>query len=436
MGRFNAKQFLARSQNNHYGAVTAGLGRGQVIEEKKAFVDLGYSKQFNSNWRSQINFTYNYTAQNFPLPNPGPYNASLYKGRENAFLLEETNFLNFFDNSLNILFGGIVEWQAVRTFQVASAPPVAPTNQFKASLYGEVSYKLLDNLKLNAGGQWSELHYLKGANIAKISSKSISDKIGRLGLVYEFNENFGAKLLYSQAFRFAVAAETGAAAAGRVYGDPALKPERVETIDAQVFYTSKNYQASLTAFRTRQSNLIGRALCGTNPICEGNSRTLIYASSGSAKFKGIEFESKLKPIDGLQLQGSYTFQTNWNKQDNNVSVAPQHMFKVGGSYDITPDLQLGVFDTYFSKPLSIGTLNPNVKIYNPVPNSYHNLSINAHYKLNHLLELNPHKKASFSLYLDNALDEKVYYPEFNRKAINSILGLPGRMLFGELSIEF
>lgn len=432
-GGLSFNSFLARSQNNHWGAVP--VGNGQPIEEKKIFIDVGYATEFNVHWRSQLNFTYNYTAHNFPLPNLSPYNTTSYKARENVALLEQTQFFNFFDKKLNFLFGSSVEWQEGQAWQVAAPPPLQRAVQYKIGLYGEASYLILPNLKLNLGGQWNRVEYLQGANLDKARQKVMTDKVGRIGLVYEITPEFGVKLLYSQAFRFAAAAEIGAYAPNVLYGNINLQPERVETADAQIFYADKNYQASLTAFHSRQSNLISRALCGTNPDCN-NPNALIFVNSGSAKFSGLEFETKLKLLPSLQLQGSYTFQQNHTKTGQTASVAPQQMFKVGASYDVTEDSRISVFDTYFTKPTSISAFNPAVAMVNPEPRSYHNLTINTQYRLNHLLDLGSHKKATFALYLDNLLDEQVYYPEFNRRVINSIPGSSGRMIFGELTFEF
>ncbi len=65
------------------------------------------------------------------------------------------------------------------------------------------------------------------------------------------------KLLYSQAFRSASAFELESAGVALV-GDRNLQPEQIETTDAQIFYHTKEYEISLTVFRSRESNLIVR----------------------------------------------------------------------------------------------------------------------------------------------------------------------------------
>lgn len=419
---FNA--FVVNNKHNHWGSLP--VGSGQPIENNRLFLDLGYKKQITSNWLAQANLTYNKFTQEYNLPVRGtPYLTHLY---ENNILFEQTNFFNFIDNSLNFTFGGLVEYQEGGVRQNQQPNTLAPYTFLKASLYGEASYRLLDNLKLTAGGQW---HYFEnlGNSIINIGGKDapITGTIGRLGLVYNITQSFGLKLLYSQAFRSAGAGERGANSA-LVLGNPTLHSEDIETTDAQVFFKHKDYQASLTAFRSRESNLIIRSsISGSNPV------RLQYVNGGSAVFSGLEFESKATLFKDWHWQGAYTFQTNRDSNgQNNTTLVPNHIAKIGLSYDITPELQMSVFDTFFSKAKSF----PTALQVNPPAASYHYLTVNGSYRLDELFGSRYAKHVTFSLYLDNLLDEKIYYPEFNRKLINTIPGTPGRSLFGELAIEF
>ena len=71
------------------------------------------------------------------------------------------------------------------------------------------------------------------------------------------------------------------------------------------------------------------------------------------------------------------------------------------------------------------------------PNSVHHLTLNGRYQLNGLLNLPDTKQVTFSFFADNLWDVKAYYPEIDRKTvINTVPANPGRILFGELAIEF
>jgi outer membrane cobalamin receptor len=421
---FNFNLFVAHNQRNHWGSVP--IGSGQQIENERLFFDAGHKHMFNKHWLTTSNITFNKFSQNYNLPVQGIlYLTDLY---ENNILIEHTHFLNFFEETLNFTVGGLTEWKQGGVTQQSQPNTLAPYSQLKSSIYGEVSYKLFDSLKLNVGGQWHRFDNLKATPQGVLDNGEATEGlVGRTGLVYELTPTLGAKLLYNQAYRSPSAGELGANST-LVQGNRNIQPELIESADAQIFYHTKNYQLSLTAFRSRVSNLIVRMpVPGTNPI------RLQYNNAGSAKFEGIELETEAKLFKALSWKGAYTFQTNWdnNSNQNNKTQMPNHMAKMGLSLDVTPDLQISAFDTYFSAAKVV----PASLVVNPAANSYHNLSINANYHLDNLLGFARTKHMTFTLYLDNLLDEKFYYPEFNRKVINTIPASPGRMLFGEIAIE-
>jgi outer membrane receptor protein involved in Fe transport len=285
---------------------------------------------------------------------------------------------------------------------------------------------ILPNLKLTTGGQW---HFSDNLNVA---TNAITGKVGRLGLVYEIIPNLGVKLLYSQAFRSASTQQLGTDSP-TFKGNSALQPEQVETADAQIFYHAKNYQASLTAFRSRQSQLI-ITTCPAAP-CPPTAST--YTNKGSGVFRGLELETQATLFKDWHWQGSYTFQTNRDGlEQNNLTQMPNHLAKIGLSWDATPDMQISIFDSFASKAKIAIAGEPIPKLVNPVAKSYHLLSLNLNYRLDSLFELSPKNHLQFSFYIDNLLNEAIYYPEFNRRRINTIPGLPGRTLFSELTLNF
>lgn len=413
--------YVVNNQRTHWGSVP--IGSGQEIENNRLFFDTGYQHRFNDHWRGSWNLTYNKFSQNYNLPvNDVMYMTNLW---ENNLLFEQTHYLSFFEDKFNLIFGGLVEWQQGQVTQVSQPNTLDPYEQLKSSIYGDISYALLDNLKLNIGGQWHRFDPFKVGSVDHASS--IDGVVGRAGLVYELNSNWGAKLLFDQAYRVASAGEMGANSAV-VLGNRSLQPEKVESVDAQIYYHDADRQLSLTAFQSKVTNLIVR-----NPIPDTTPTRLQYVNAGGITFEGLELETKAKLFEGLSWKGSYTFQTNRDEQNqNNKTQMPNHMAKIGLSYDVTADLQISAFDTYFSAAKIVASS----QVLNPPANSYHNVTINSNYRLNTLLGLSKIKPITFTLYLDNLLDEQFYYPEFNRKNLNTIPASPGRMLFGEIALEF
>jgi outer membrane receptor protein involved in Fe transport len=158
-----------------------------------------------------------------------------------------------------------------------------------------------------------------------------------------------------------------------------------------------------------------------------------YSNIGGAVFRGLELETKAKLFDKLYWTGAYTFQTNRDQLGkNNMTSSPNHIAKIGLSYDVTPQLQLSVFDTFFSNAKKF----PGAAQVNPTADSYHNVTVNGNYRLDDLLGSHFAKHVTLTLYVDNLLNEKIYYPEFNRKRINTTPASGGRSIFGEIAIEF
>ena len=415
--------FVVNNQHNHWGSVP--IGSGQPIENERLFIDAGYKHQFAANWLATLNITYNKFSQNYDLPVRGvPYHTDLY---ENNILMEETNFFNFFNEKLNITLGGLIEWKQGGVTQVSNPNTLEPYEQIRSSIYSEASYPLLDDLKLTLGGQLHRFDNLNSPPPGVLDNgKATTGLVGRAGLVYNLTQHLGAKLLYSQAYRAPSAGELGANSS-LVLGNRNIEPELVNTADAQVFYHTKDFQTSLTAFRSEVSNLIVRT-----PVPNTNPLRLQYNNAGSAIFEGLEFETDIKLCERLSWKGSYTFQVNADEYgNNNATQMPNHMAKIGLSFDVTPELQISAFDSFFSA----AKVSPNSLMVNPPADSYHLLSLNTNYKLDHLLGFSSNH-VEFSFYIDNLLDEKFYYPEFNRKIINTIPASPGRTLFGEIAVNF
>ncbi|MEY4768461.1 MAG: hypothetical protein RL637_1100 [Pseudomonadota bacterium] len=410
--------FVIDANYQHWGAAAIS-SKGEVYHPQRLFIDLGYDFQVNPNWNIQTHLTYNQSTDAQYVPIPPNLSSVFTRLSENNLLFEQTHFIDLFNKKVNIRAGGLVEWQTGRINQQIAGGILPSYTYLKSSLYGEINWTIFDQLKWIIGGQWHHFSHLDEPDAAEYNGFT-----GRLGLVYEWDKHWGIKLLYSQAYRTPSAFELEINSLP-IRGSAELKPEQIETADMQIFYHDSDYQFSLTAFRSRQSRTIN-VDCQYFPPCQ-------YFNHSAQKYQGLEFESQGQFTKALSWRGSYTFQTNWDQLgNNNTSFIPNHIAKIGLSYAITPEWQFSVFDNFFSQAL---TKNPKLN-FNPPSHSYHQLSLNTRYQLKSLLGLNFLKKFEISLYLDNLFDEKINYPASGRDGFNSMPGLPGRSLYGELSLKF
>jgi len=199
-------------------------------------------------------------------------------------------------------------------------------------------------------------------------------------------------------------------------GNPLLKPEIVKTTDFQIFYNIKKVQSALTLFKSYYFDLIGRV---PHPTI---ANTSTYSNTGTMDIWGIEAEGKLSLTSQLYLEASATYQ----KEADDKTLTPKYLAKGGVSYYSPFGLNVGIFNNYYGypKPNSAG------KAVNPEAKEVHLISINVDYRLPF------YKAAKLNLFIQNALDEDYYYPEFNKRWVNTLPLEPGRAIYGTVSYNF
>jgi len=208
-----------------------------------------------------------------------------------------------------------------------------------------------------------------------------------------------------------------------------LKPEIVTTLDLQLFVQKSTYQVSVAYFNSVQKDVV---TLGVNNY-PFQARADQYSNLGSLAFQGIEAEGKWLPIQQLVFTGSYTYQTNVdnNGKQNNTAIS-NTMIKLGAAYT-HKYFSIGLFNSYYSQPsrkfeeLSI--------LANPSPKAFNLATINVSADINSIFKLKIKPQFAFTGYIQNLLDEKVYYPEFARKKINSIPAMGGRAFYVGITMK-
>tara|TARA_B100001123_G_scaffold445724_1_gene598069 strand:- start:356 stop:2263 length:1908 start_codon:yes stop_codon:yes gene_type:complete len=367
----------------------------EVYDQERTFVDIGYDVALNDTWRMQNNVTHN--------------RLYLFTQRSEDVLLE-TSFNGHVSKDIQLLIGGSFEDQE------GTLPSEQTYKRQFLRGYSQLDWQTLSWLKLFGGLQLNKPEQLD------------TDVSPRFGAIAQFDEMHGLKLLYAEAYRTGYAFETDVTFPGIITGNPQLEPEKIATWEAQLFYYGKQEEATLTAYHSDTSDIIQRV------GAPGGGVT--FVNGGEADYRGLEFEGKTHLNDEWSALGSVTYQENERKGDGrDASFSPHWTFKVGLSYE-TDDYQLGLFDSYFSKPTNLRSINPAVLEVNPQPDAYHQVTLNATFDLNHLWLGDNAPQTELNFYADNLLDEEVYYPEYNRQQINSFPLQNGRNLYARLKMYF
>ena len=370
---------------------------------KHLMLDVGYGQTVGRSWKLDNHLTFNHF--DFSFVDTPPVSGARYS----RDLLLESTFAGNLLEKLNALVGA--------TYEMISGS-VSATEDYSSSRYSvfaQTDYLPLDTLKLTAGFQWNKVAQTEG------------DISPRLGIVKNFTENWGSKLLYSEAFRSAVATERFLPSTQAVVGNPSLKPETIRTAEFQVFFTDDNSFAALTYFHSDIRNVIDRVPLG------GGKFT--FENVGRVNSRGVELEGKRNFNHQWSLIGSTTYQHNEDESGNDASLAPNWMAKLGIAYASQQGVSVGLYDSYFGKPTPVHDVNPSVDEYNPEPKAYHLLTANLSANLRTLLGYTTFPEMVFAIYADNLLNEHIYYPEYNRREINSIPIYSGRAIYATLSAK-
>lgn len=385
------------------------------IESTRYMLDLGYQLVFDENRYLDANISYN--SQHFSHINYDSQSKNTFAEFTHHWQLSE---------QINWIFGGTAWYQAVTSFDGASVAPVPAFNQTWWSLYTEAEFQQSESLKWTLGAQINKVPDVKASTVP------------RLGLIYKLSDRDGIKVNYGEAFRAAYGVEThfdliiccrdDGSNRGGLRGNPKLEPERISTADIQYYRYADNYQLNLTLFRSKQSNLIERERAADNVID--------FINRGKLNVSGLEMEYKYIVSQASQLTMSYTRQDNHSdKGIDNFTLAANNIVKFGYSHKFSNDINLAVYNAYFSKFHDNLIRNPARKALNPRSEAYNMVTLNVHIPLNIFTSVSE-TSSYLELYAYNLLNEQVYQPEVAGGQINSNPLRGGRSWYLSFTVPF
>ncbi len=399
---------------------------GKNLNDHEVFMfDFGYSKEVNKYLDVNANITFNNHYWNQDM------------GTEMTAheFLSELMFAIHPMEDLNILLGG----SFIKSKQISSRfiSEIMDQLDVNSSVYTQIDYRPIDNLKLIAGAQMNMIEGLD-ANISP-----------RVGAIYNFTKELGVKVLYSSAFRKAYPLEYGFN--HPVFrGNPAIKPELINTLEGQVFFQKDKLSLAATFYQSKMNDIIIRTWHDDETV-DIYGGYLKYGNGEDFSFMGIEFEAKYSFTKNWLVLASFNWQTNKNpnglgdgKELENATLHPNIMAKGGILYD-QEKLSVSVFASMFGEPHSVndyynyvdGSEEYKKLVVNEEGESYLLLSAKVTLKLNKLLPLNTAYGVNLSIEAENLLDEVVRYPEFTSKGVNTLLPLKSGMgIYGIISINF
>ncbi|EAY31851.1 TonB-dependent receptor plug domain-containing protein [Microscilla marina] len=401
----------------------------------RLFLDAGYDFRLSSKISNQTNITYNHYDFRFFYIEANDVSR---QAGSNDVLVENTTFLNL-GKKTEVILGGVANYrQGYGTQPVLNADgsgydifnnPVPNPNPFVFvpnsqevfwGVYAQASYRPFSYLKIVAGGQ---LNKAPGTPI---------DIVPRLALISNFSKNFGAKLMFGQAFRSPSISERFRKSRS-AYGDPTLAPETVTTIEAQIYREIPGkLLGTLTYFNSTGNRLIRRSRPSDSLLVIDGVSVAKYINEGSINTQGIELEGKRQLPYHLSLNVNASFFWEGDNTTATVTGMPNLMAKAGISYRLPRYGSLGIYHSFFGKGTDINAQ----QTVNPTPEAFHFLSAHLRLNLASLFKFNGLYSVFLEVYARNLLNAQVHYPEYIRRNINSIPGRAGRAFYGTLRLSF
>ena len=398
----------------------------EISKMKHYFADIGYTHQFNDKYSLSGNITYNGHKWQGMVNSV----ANSEKALSNNTLIELA-FQGSPIENLNFIVGGLYDY-----------------NSFEGPLFNESGNLTKYNAYVQADYRFSIVKLIAGAQINK--PQNIDANISpRIGAVLNFNDNIGMKLLYSTAFRSAYPQETNVAHSLYV-GNADLKPELINTFEAQAFYQNEKIQTSLTFYKSHMTDLINKINKPGDTVgfnAAGDPVFATFYNDGEFDFLGVEFEGKFSLGEHFSLFANLTYQQNEGNKDKdgnpikNAAIWPNTMAKAGLMY--TNDfLNAGLYNSYFGEPTQVDyILEEKGKQKLPESNNYSDasaynlLSLNVTLDIFSLIKKESKFKILFSVFADNLLDESIWFPEFARYELKSLPLHAGRSIYGKLTFK-
>mgnify|MGYP000134051303 CR=1 FL=1 len=389
------------------------------FENERTSFDIGYRWQINNTFRMEANTAYHrehFFDTSYSLGGGANDPVIERNAIGEDYHYELTVFGNHDNLGLNYVIGVIRDRSSGEDKDNPGVPARLKPNQWDYwidSAYFQTTYSLNNVLSVTAGAQYNKPDFSPGGFSP------------RFGLVGNYPNGFGFKLLYGEAFRAPVVGERFTTL-DTLAGNPDLTNELIATTEIQLSHHTETSELSMTLYNSQISDIISTTQASTV------NTQVQFINQGKRTLQGVEIEGKLSFLSHWYLSGNYSWQQNKTDGVDDTTLQPPWLLNVGlGKRDA--NYHLGLFDTIISRYGKVSDVNPDVLSVNPDNEIYHLVSASAswHFQHNEFKE----KNVKLNLSIHNLLNEDINIPDFAAFTLNTIPGGSGRSILVSLKIE-
>ena len=376
---------------------------------QRQFIDVGHEAEINGQWQLNTNLTFNGMENTAGIIGG---TGRFFTTTSKSYLSEIALHAELSPNS-DIIIGS--NYEIIEGDNVSDGILNTNIDSWNSSLYSQLDYRISAMYKFSFGMQ---------SNKAKNQNEKLSPRVTS---IINLTPNTTFKLSYDEAFRSPYGLDLFLNASF-LQGNPDLTPETINTYSAQLSYAHTHTLFSITLYKSHHEDLIVRTT--------GNDGLVTLTNQGYVDYLGVEWEYKVKLNSQWQVNGNLSYQENENDQnEKDTTFQPNWMVKNGISYEDN-GINIGTFLSYFGKPTQAIDLNSDVAEVNPDGDEYYLLTANVLFELEKIYKQTRLNNLELSLYGDNLLDEKIYYPEISRLQVNSIPAHSGIGFYAKLTYRF
>ena len=376
---------------------------------QRQFIDVGHEAEINGQWQLNTNLTFNGMENTAGIIGG---TGRFFTTTSKSYLSEIALHAELSPNS-DIIIGS--NYEIIEGDNVSDGILNTNIDSWNSSLYSQLDYRISEMYKFSFGMQ---------SNKAKNQNEKLSPRVTS---IINLTPNTTFKLSYDEAFRSPYGLDLFLNASF-LQGNPDLTPETINTYSAQATYKNMQRYLALTVYNSHHEDLIVRTI--------GDDGLVTLTNQGHVDYYGAELEYSFKINSKWKVDGNISYQTNENDLDQkDATFHPNWMIKNGLSYE-SSGVKTGTFLSYFGTPTQAKELNPDVLEVNPGSTEYYLLTATVVFDLGEMTKQARFQNVEVSLYGDNLLDEKIYYPEISRLQVNSIPSHAGIGVYGTLTYRF
>ena len=372
-----------------------------ILDIQRGHLDVGYQYNNIQNWELSSHITYNFHEVGFDISNTRDTQTDSH-----SYLWELKSIGNITQDK-SILLGVTYEQLEGTIGNQSDSPTHFNTDRHGA--YGQLNWNMTEKQKVVLGAQM---------NNAEFSDSHLSP---RFAYIHTINADWTGKILYGKAYRSPFGTDLFLNSPS-LQGNLDLKAETIGTFDFQMSYHSGNIFWSNTLYHSEHDDLHQRETIDGIPT---------FVNKGSITYAGLETELRHQWNERTEILANASFQKSLdNKGVEKATFQPQTMVKIGLSYELLQGTTFSIHDSYFQAPTTLDEIGLDPSAINENPSAYHLVTLNL---VSHLNEVTDHgfwQNSTIKFYIDNVLNESIYYTSINRQDVNSVphhMGINGHV---------